>query len=175
MQSQQALESKEKIPSTSPIFVEAEKLLEQMKELSQAISRRAYEFFETRGRQIGRELEDWFRAESELLRRVPVEIRQSDNQLTVRAEVPGFSASDVQVSVEPRRLIISGKIEPAAEPAAGEIIYTERCPNSFCRTLDLPTEIDPAQAAATLRNGLLELTLPKVAAGKIVQIEVKSV
>jgi HSP20 family protein len=174
MQSQQALESQGKPPSTSPIFVEAEKLLEQMKEFSQAISRRAYEFFETRGREIGHELEDWFRAESELLRRIPVEIQESDEQLTARAEVPGFSASEIKVSVEPRRLSISGKIEPAAEQKAEKLIYTERRPNGFCRTLDLPAEVDPAQAAATLKNGILELTLPKAAVSKAVRVEVKS-
>lgn len=174
MQSQQALESKEKTAPTNPIFVEAEKLLDQMKEFSQAISQRAYDFFETRGRELGHELEDWFRAESELLRHVPVEIEESDKHLTVRAETPGFSADDIKVSIEPRRLVISGKIEPTAEPKAEQTVYTERRPNGFCRTLNLPAEVDPAQAAATLKNGLLELMLPKAAESKVIQVEVKS-
>jgi HSP20 family protein len=174
MQSQRALELKEKTESTRPLFVEAEKLLEQMKEFSQAISHRAYEFFETRGRELGHELEDWFRAESEVLRRVPVEIQESDKQLIVRAELPGFSASEIQVNVEPRRLSISGKVEPTAESTAEKAVYTDRRPNRFCRLLDLPAEVDPRQAAASLKNGILELTLPKAAASEVIQVEVKS-
>jgi HSP20 family protein len=174
MQSQRALEPKEKTESTRPLFVEAEKLLEQMKEFSQAISHRAYEFFETRGRELGHELEDWFSAESEVLRRVPVEIQESDNQLIVRAELPGFNANEIQVSVEPRRISISGKVEMAAEPKAEKTVYTDRRPNRFCRLLDLPAEVDPTQAAARLKHGILELTLPKVAASKVIQVEVKS-
>ncbi|MBO0727072.1 MAG: DUF2934 domain-containing protein [Blastocatellia bacterium] len=73
MKSQQALQSIKQEAPASPIFVEAEKLLDQMKEFSQSVARRAYQYFEARGREIGHDLEDWFHAESELMRRVPVE------------------------------------------------------------------------------------------------------
>jgi HSP20 family protein len=174
MKSQQAIESQAKTSPATPISAEAEKLFEKMKELTQAISRRAYEFFEARGREIGHELEDWFRAESELLRRVPVEIEESNEKLTVRAEVPGLSANDIQVCAEPHRLILSSKIEPPAEQKAEKIIYNERCPNGFCRTLDLHAEIDTAKTTATLKNGILEIALPKVPVSKALQIEVKA-
>ena len=84
MSNQTALQPSESKPANEPLFVEAEKLLDQMRELSQSIGRRAYEFFETRGREFGHDMEDWFRAESELLRRVPVAISETDKQLTVR-------------------------------------------------------------------------------------------
>ncbi len=72
-------------PAGKPLFVEAEQLFEQMKELTQNIAQRAYDFFEARGREFGREFDDWFRAESEVLRRVPVEIKEVGDKLTVRA------------------------------------------------------------------------------------------
>ncbi|HWQ32865.1 MAG TPA: Hsp20 family protein [Blastocatellia bacterium] len=170
MQSQ-AIQKEEK---ASPLFVEAEKLFNEMKELSQTVAHRAYQFFEERGRQIGHELEDWFRAESELMRRVPVEIRETDEQIIVRAEVPGFTASEIKVSVEPKNLIISGQTEQPKEETTAQKVYSEICAARFCRHLELPAEVDPTRAAATLRNGILELTMTKVAADKAVNVEVKS-
>lgn len=170
MQSQ-AIQKEEK---AGPLFVEAEKLFNEMKELSQTVAHRAYQFFEERGRQIGHELEDWFRAESELMRRVPVEIRETDEQIIVRAEVPGFAASEIKVSVEPDNLIISGQSEQQKEEKTGQKVYSEMRSARFCRRIKLPAEVDPTRAAATLRDGILELTMTKVVSGKAVSVEVKT-
>jgi HSP20 family protein len=174
MKSQQALESSRPGGQARPVFVEAEKLFEQMKEFSQSVAQRAYEFFDTRGREIGHDLEDWFQAESELLRRVPVEIMEADGHLKVRAEVPGFSAEQIKVSVEPRSLMISGQTETQTESSTERMIFTERRGNGFCRTLNLPAEVDPAQTTATVKDGVLELTLAKVAKSEPRSVEVKA-
>ena len=149
----------------SPIFVEVERHRERLMELDQLIARRAYECFESRGRENGYAyaLEDWLRAESELLRQAPVEIREADGKLTVRVEVPGFSADELELSVEPRRLLISGqKKQTAEEEMMGEKVYTERGPDKVFRALDLPVEVEPAKATGTLKDGILNLGLPKV-------------
>jgi HSP20 family protein len=174
MQPQQAMQTKQPETASSPIFVEAEKLFEQMKEFSQSVARRAYEFFEERGRQIGHELEDWFRAESELMRPVPVEIKEAENQITVRAEVPGFAADEIKVSVEPQRLVISGKSEKTTEEKTEQTLFSELRSNQFCRELTLPAEVDPAKTTAVLKDGVLELALAKVAASEAVNVEVKT-
>ena len=57
----------------------------------------------------GNDREDWFLAESELLTPVKVHLSESGEQLTARAEVPGFNSQEIKVSVEPHRLSISGK------------------------------------------------------------------
>lgn len=75
-------------------------LFDRMRELSNAITHRAFEIFEGRGRADGHHLEDWFRAESELLHPVHLDIAESDDALTVRAEVPGFSAKELEVGLE---------------------------------------------------------------------------
>jgi HSP20 family protein len=175
MNSQQGIQgAKQKAPA-SPIFVEAEKLFEQMKEFSQSVARRAYESFEARGREFGHDLEDWFRAESELMRRVPVEIKEAENQITVRAEIPGFTANEIKLSVGPRRLVISGKSEKAAEEEKKEqTLFSEFRSNQFCRELTLPAEVDPAKTTAVLKNGVLELAFTKVAESKAVAVEVKT-
>ncbi len=175
MKSQQAIKSSSPAVPTRPVFVEAEKLFEQMKELSQSIAHRAYEFFETRGREIGHDLEDWCQAEAEVLRRVPVEITEANGQLKVRAEVPGFSAEQIKVSVEPHRLMLSGKAETTTESSAPQMIFTERRGHGFCRTINLPADVDPAQVTATVKDGILELTLAKIAKSEPTSVEVKAV
>jgi HSP20 family molecular chaperone IbpA len=53
-----------------------------------AIAQRTFGLFQQRGGADGRDLEDWFRAESELLKPVPIEISESNDTYTIRAEVP---------------------------------------------------------------------------------------
>ena len=156
-----------------PIFVEAEKLLEQMKEFSQSVAHRAYEYFQARGGELGHELEDWFRAESELMEMVPVEIKESEKQVVVRAQVPGFAADEINVSVEPQRLIVSGKAEKMTEEKKKETLLSEVRSNQFCRELRLPAEVDPAKTTAVLKDGVLELVFAKVDETSAVNVEVK--
>ncbi|MBS1791756.1 MAG: Hsp20 family protein [Acidobacteria bacterium] len=172
MQPQQALEVKKTSPS-GPVFVEAEKLFEQVKESAQSIAKRAYEFFEDRGREFGHDLEDWLRAEFELTRRVPLELRENDGQLIVRAEVPGFKPAEIKVSVEPMQIIISGKTEEKKQEETANEVFSEIQSNQFCRCLGLPAEVDPTKATATLKDGVLELMLVKSATGKATNVEIK--
>lgn len=173
MQPQQALEVKKTSPS-GPIFVEAEKLFEQVKESAQSITKRAYQFFEERGREFGHDLEDWLRAEFELTRRLPLELKENDGQLIVRAEVPGFKPDEIKVSVEPKQIIISGQTEQKKEEETANKVFSELRSNQFCRCFSLPTEVDPAKATATLKDGILELTLAKAAASRATKVEVKA-
>jgi len=173
MQPQQALEVKQ-TPPASPVFVETEKLFEQMKESAQSIARRAYEFFEERGQKAGHDLEDWLRAEFEMTRSVPLELKEKDGQLIVRAETPGFKPDEIKVSVEPKQLIISGRSEQKKEGEAADKVFSEFRSNQFYRSFGLPAEVNPATATATLKDGILELTLTKSATNQATNVEVKS-
>ena len=159
-----------------PIIVEGEGLLDRMKEVSQTIAKRAYEFFEERGRDIGRDLDDWVHAELELLRPVPIDVTEGDRELKIRAEVPGFTAKDIQVSVEPQRIIISGKTEKATtnEREPEKTVYSECRSNEIFRALDLLAEVDPAKVTATVKDGVLLLSLAKVPKGQPVKVEVQA-
>lgn len=162
----------------TPFFVEAEHLIGRMEDLTRSIAKRAYEFFEARGRQFGNELEDWFRAESEFLRRVPVTMKEGEAQINVQAEVPGFKADEIKISAEPERLIIEGSSVQTTEEKSNEepekVLFSERRANKFCRTFTLPAEIDPTKVTANLKNGVLEITLPKVLARQPVGIEIQT-
>jgi len=151
-----------------------ENLFDQANEMFDTISRRAYEIFSGKGRTLGRDLEDWFQAERELLRPVNLEVTESGDAFTVKAEVPGFTEKELQVNVESRRLAISGKRESKKEEKKGKTICSEISSDQIMRVLDLPTDVETEKVTATLKNGVLELLLPKVAKARSIKIEPKS-
>lgn len=171
MSSKQALQ-----PATetkSPTFVEIEKFFEHAKELTESIGRRAYEFFEARGREFGHDLEDWIRAETEVIRHIPVEILDKGETVLVRAEVPGFTANDIKISLDGRQLMMTGKVESTKEEKTEEKVYNERRSNQFARAIMLPTDIDGEKTTAELKDGVLELTLVKAPKPATINVEVK--
>jgi HSP20 family protein len=119
-------------------------------------------------------LDDWLRAESEILQPVHLEVAETDEALTVRAEVPGFATDELDINVEPRRLTIAGKHESKEETTKGKTIYSERSAKEILRSFDLPTEVDTSKATATLKDGILNIELPKAAQAKTVRVEAKA-
>lgn len=151
-------------PTPVPIsrLIEGDTFVERMGQMSAAIARRAYELFEGRRSEHGHDWEDWFRAESELLTPVPVRVIETEGELKVRAEVPGFTDKEVEVRIEPRRLIICGKKQQTSGQDQGRAIRRVERSHEIVRVVDLPHEIDPDKVRATLENEMLTITLRKV-------------
>jgi HSP20 family protein len=121
----------------------------------QAIGHRAYELYEARGREHGHDLEDWFRAESELRWPGAANVVESSGAVTVTVEPSGFAAAEIKVGIEPRRVIIWGKKTPPAQQEAEKASHT-----ASLRVIDLPSEIDVAKASVKSQDGRLVLKLP---------------
>ncbi len=138
-----------------------------------SIARRAFEIFDGNGRFFGNDRRDWFQAESELLHPVHIDVSESDEGLNVQAEVPGFTAKDLEVSVEPRCLTIIGKRETKEERKTKKTLYKERCSDEILRVVDLPAEINTEKVKATLENGVLAVEMPKAAPAKKIAVETK--
>ncbi len=154
---------------------EVEGMLDRtLREINHAISRRAYDLWQLRGFYHGNDLDDWFRAESELLRFVPVEVLEDENEVKVLADVPGFVPKDITVQLEPNRLLIRAKTEQSHEQHKGKLTYSERLGNEIFRVVNLPTEIDSDKANAVIHDGVLELTLPKSESAKSRRLQVKA-
>jgi HSP20 family protein len=149
-------------------------LFEQIENTFNSIARRAYEIFESNGRAFGRDLDHWLQAEKELLHPVPVNITESDESFEVTAEVPGFTEKEIEVSVEPSRLTIAGKRETKKEEKKGRTVWTESCADQILRVVDLPSEIETGKVAATLKNGVLVLAVPKAARKQSLRIHPKA-
>jgi len=86
-------------------------LLRTLADMQNRVARRAYELFASSGFTDGHDIEDWLFAESELFGKMPVELSQTENELTVSAGLPGFTEKDIEIKVEPRRLFITAKRE----------------------------------------------------------------
>jgi HSP20 family protein len=93
--------------------------------------------------------------------------------LVLRAEVPGLGSDELNVSIERQTLTISGERKVA--PREGyEALRRERGTVSFSRGYALPCPVDGEKATAVLKNGILELTLPKQPEAQPRQIAVKA-
>ncbi len=147
---------------------------ERGQEIHELIARRAYELFEARGFAHGHDQEDWHRAKDEILLNVPVDVTETEAELTVRAEVPGFSEKDLEIQVAPHSLCITGKRQMAAERKEGKAVYSERHPDQIFRVLDLSSQLDPDSVNATLSNSILEVKVLKVATGKKIAVRAKA-
>jgi HSP20 family protein len=166
----------QRAPSSGSLrVVEPQTLFERMNRVHDEIARRAFELFERDGA-FGRDLENWFNAEEQLIHPAHVNISESDTALHVQAEVPGFEPSEIEISLEPARLTISGKKQGSQEQQQkGKVVYKELCSSELLRVIDLPTEVDPDKTKATLKNGILELEMPKSAQSLAKRVEVKGI
>jgi len=155
-------------------LVVGDPFFEHVQEINDRIGSRAYELFESKGSTHGSHLEDWLRAESEILHAIPLDLTETETEFTIRAEVPGFTENDLEVRVEPHRLFITGKRQETTEQKKGKTVYSERHANLIFRVLELPARINPEAVKATLSNGILEITLSKLEAAKKIPVFTKA-
>jgi HSP20 family protein len=90
----------------------------------------------------------------------PVEIRESEGNLVVSAELPGLNKEDVKVEVNEDALIIQGERKREWEEEKGGVHRSERAYGSFYREIPLPEGAKADQAKAQFNNGVLEVTVP---------------
>lgn len=101
-----------------------------------------------------------------------VNVWEDDQSLFVETELPGLALADIDVTVMGNELTIKGERKEAAVEGA-TYHRRERTVGSFARTMTLPVEVDSARVTASLKDGVLSITLPKAEAAKPRKIEVK--
>ena len=102
-----------------------------------------------------------FRMEFDKVEWVPqIEVLQNNGQFMVRADLPGLTKNDVKVEVTDDLLTISGERKEEKEEKREGFYRSERSYGSFYRQIPLPEGAKTENAAATFRNGVLEITMP---------------
>jgi HSP20 family protein len=91
-----------------------------------------------------------------------VDVIDREDEVVVRAEVPGFRKEDIDVSVSGTMLTLKGETKAEEKEEKGDYYRCEITRGAFSRTLALPAEVDESKAKAQMKDGVLELTLPKV-------------
>ena len=89
-----------------------------------------------------------------------IEVLQANGQFMVRADLPGLTKEDVKVEITDEFLTISGERKEETEEKREGFYRSERSYGSFYRELPLPEGAKTEDAAATFRNGVLEITMP---------------
>jgi len=99
-----------------------------------------------------------------------LEVNETEKEMVVRAEIPGFEPADLNVELWKNRLTIKAEKKHVEEKKETGYEYAER---RYERFVELPVEIAPAKVEATYRNGVLEVHLPKTEEAKGLRIAVK--
>jgi HSP20 family protein len=101
-----------------------------------------------------------------------IDIVQRDDQLTVRADLPGLRKEDVSVELAERVLTIEGERTHDAEEERDGVYRRQRSSGTFYRAISLPEGVITEQAKATFSNGVLEVTMPALPAAEGRRLEI---
>ncbi|MBV6450708.1 MAG: hypothetical protein MHPDNHAH_01434 [Anaerolineales bacterium] len=103
-----------------------------------------------------------------------VDMYQTDEEVVVKASIPGFKAEDVQINVTGEILTLRGEVKQEEEKQDKAWHLREQRWGSFERALALPTDVIADKAKAEFENGILTITLPKAEEVKPKTITVKA-
>ncbi|PEN12930.1 heat-shock protein [Longibacter salinarum] len=102
-----------------------------------------------------------------------VDMMETENDYMIRADLPGMTKNEINVRLEDNRLIINGQRKAEKKTEDASVIRTERTFGSFYRSIRLPRTVDDSKIDASFKNGVLEITVPKVESAKPKQIEIR--
>lgn len=137
---------------------------------------RMFEGFFPRGwmQRRGRDWPSWSELAGAMEAKVPkVDIVDRDDDILVKAELPGVDKKDLDVTVSDNAVTIKGTTKQESREEKGDYYRCEIHQGSFSRTVTLPADVDGDKARASFKDGMLDLTLPKVAKAKKRSIKVE--
>lgn len=103
-----------------------------------------------------------------------VDIHEGDKEITVKADLPGCEAKDINASLDGRFLTVKGEKKQEKDEKKGTFRSVERSYGYFSRTISLPAEVDPETIDASYKKGVLTLVLKKTkeeSPGKKIEIK----
>jgi HSP20 family protein len=89
-----------------------------------------------------------------------VEVSERNGTLSIRADLPGLSKNDIDVDITDDAVVIRGERQQVKEENEEGYYRSERSYGSFYREIPLPSGVNPEEANATFRDGVLEITMP---------------
>jgi HSP20 family molecular chaperone IbpA len=148
-------------------------LFESLNEVQEAIRQRAFGLFEERGTAHGGGMEDWLRAESELVWVPKSETMEDDKQFRLRLIVPGLEAKDLQITATPDAIIVQAEALSKESKETGPVPFRELRDRKLFRRFEFGEPIDPARTEASLTKGILEIVASKAAPAKQVNVAIQ--
>ncbi len=102
-----------------------------------------------------------------------VDVFDSDNEVLVKADIPGLKKDEMDISVNDDLLTIKGEKKMESKVNEESYYKSERFYGSFSRTIHLPSAVEEDNVKATYKDGVLELHLPKKEKAKTKRISVE--
>jgi len=102
-----------------------------------------------------------------------VDVSETKNDLIVKAELPGMDPKDIDISLNDGYLTIKGEKKQEKEEKEENYHFIERSYGSFTRSVRLPNEVQRDKIAASFKNGILKVTLPKSQEAKKKEVKIK--
>jgi len=103
-----------------------------------------------------------------------IDLYQTEDDVVVKAALPGLKADDVQISITGDTLSLCGEFKQDDEQKEATYHIREKRYGSFERSMTLPVEVQTDKAEADFKDGVLTITLPKAEAVKPKTINVKA-
>jgi HSP20 family protein len=100
-------------------------------------------------------------SESGVLLAPQMDVTETDKEVRIKAELPGVTDNDVQVSLDENVLTIRAEKRQERRDEREGVHFSERTFGTFQRSLRLPFQVNPDQVRARFENGVLTVTLPK--------------
>jgi HSP20 family protein len=110
---------------------------------------------------VGQPLVRWEREAEDGIRIPSIDLVETEQEVVVKAELPGIDKDKIQLEVMPERLSLSAEMRQEKEHSEGTLHRQERIWGRFERSIPLPAEVITDQVNASFENGLLEVHLPK--------------
>jgi HSP20 family protein len=118
------------------------------------------------------EAPDWSRF-SKLKYLTPrVDIVDRDDDILVRVDVPGVKKEDLDVTLTDNTITIKGRTSEMKKEEKGDYFRSETLKGSFSRTMYLPSDVDGNMAESTIRDGVLEVVVPKLGKARRIKVNV---
>ena len=103
-----------------------------------------------------------------------LDVSETKDNISVKAEIPGMEAKDIDISLSDRILTLKGEKKREKEEGDENCHFTERSYGAFSRTIQLPQEVQTDKIKASYKNGVLTVTLPKTEEAKAKEeVEIK--
>ncbi|MEW6246359.1 MAG: Hsp20/alpha crystallin family protein [Nitrospirota bacterium] len=117
--------------------------------------------------------ERWWPESLVPLRAPSIDVYEGKDEVVVKADVPGMVKEDIEVTLSGETLTIKGEKKEEKEVKEQDYRRRERSYGAFVRSVALPCEVKPEEIKASLKEGVLEIHLPKTEEAKRKAITVK--
>jgi len=103
-----------------------------------------------------------------------IDIEENDQEVIVRAEVPGVDPNELEITINGNRLTLSGEKKEITERKEKDVYQSETRYGSFTRSVELPSGVDATDVTAESTNGVVTIRLKKTAAAATKKIQIKT-